>query len=76
MGDGAITTLTIADIAKSDTKQYLKQLPSRQGVRRESDREDNVVYIQNGNIYPNPHDFSIYTDYLKNLYSVVPLDEK
>ena len=29
MGDGAITTLTIADIAKSDTQRYLKSLPSR-----------------------------------------------
>ena len=32
MGDGAITTLTIADVARSDTKRYLKSLPSRQGL--------------------------------------------
>ena len=33
------------------------------------------AYTQNGNVYPNPHDFSIYTDYLKSLYTVVPKDE-
>ena len=32
MGDGAITTLTIADIARSDTQRYLKSLPSRRGL--------------------------------------------
>ena len=32
-------------------------------------------YTQNGNVYPNPHDFSIYTDYLKSLYTVVPKEE-
>ena len=75
MGDGAITTLTIADLAKSDTKQYLKNLPSRLGFRRDSD-STLLPYLQNGNPYPNPYDFNIYTDYLKSLYSVVPNDEK
>ena len=101
MGDGAITTLTIADIAKSDTKKYLRNLPSRRGLRRDSERSDlnmevrpgadkkiksligqiNILqaglapYTQNGNLYPNPHDFNIYTDYLKSLYTVVPKDE-
>ena len=75
MGDGAITTLTIADIAKADTKVYIKNLPSRQGLRKDSERDDMTPYLQNGNVYPNPHDFNIYTDYLKSLYSVVPQEE-
>ena len=33
------------------------------------------VYTQNGNPYPNPQDFNIYTDYLKSLHTVVPIDE-
>ena len=36
MGDGAITTLTIADINRSDTKKYLKSLPSRRGLSQDS----------------------------------------
>ena len=75
MGDGAITTLTIADIAKADAKVYIKNLPSRQGLRKDSERDDMTPYLQNGNVYPNPHDFNIYTDYLKSLYSVVPQEE-
>ena len=80
MGDGAITTLTIADLLKADTKQYLKHLPSRlrgrQGVEVEMEDNNNQIsaqpYLQNGNIYPSPYDFSIYTDYLKELAGVVP----
>ena len=40
MGDGAITTLTIADIARSDTKRYLRSLPSRRGLKRDSGGSD------------------------------------
>ena len=79
MGDGAITTLTIADLLKPDTKQYLKHLPSRQrGIQgREGETAGRPqIYLQNGNIYPNPYDFSIYTDYLKELAGVVPNDEE
>ena len=76
MGDGAITTLTIADIAKEDTKEYLKNLPSRQGLRKDSERDDTIPYLQNGNVYPDPYDYNIYTDYLKSLYAVVPNNEK
>lgn len=75
MGDGAITTLTIADIAKSDSKEYIKNLPSRQGLRKDSERDDLTPCLQNGNVYPDPHDFNIYTDYLKSLYLVVPKEE-
>ena len=77
MGDGAITTLTIADLLKADTKQYLKHLPSRlrgmQGL--ETTGAQTSSYLQNGNIYPDPYDFSIYTDYLKELAGVVPNEE-
>ena len=70
MGDGAITTLTIADPAKSDTKDYLKSLPSRSEGSRLT--KDGSTYLQNGNPYPDPYDYSIYTDYLKVLHTVVP----
>ena len=72
MGDGAITTLTIADPDKSDTKEYLKSLPSRKGEI--GNHRDTETYLQNGNPYPNPYDYSIYTDYLKVLYTVIPKD--
>ena len=79
MGDGAITTLTIADLLKADTKQYLKHLPSRlrgmQGLELERAGKSEL-YLQNGNIYPSPYDFSIYTDYLKELAAVVPNDDE
>ena len=75
MGDGAITTLTIADLLKADTKQYLKQLPSRLRGMQGVERGGETCYLQNGNIYPSPYDFSIYTDYLKELAGVVTSDE-
>ena len=79
-GDGAITTLTIADLLKPGTKQYLKHLPSRQrgveGVEEEDNRRAAAPYLQNGNVYPDPYDFSIYTDYLKELAAVVPNDDE
>ena len=75
MGDGAITTLTIADLLKADTKQYLKHLPSRLRGMQGLETGAEASYLQNGNIYPNPYDFSIYTDYLKELAGVVPNDE-
>ena len=79
LGDGAITTLTIADLLKPDTKNYLRHLPSRLRGAEEREVGENkkpaAPYLQNGNVYPDPHDFSIYTDYLKDLASVVPNDE-
>ena len=68
MGDGSMTTLTIADPNKSGTKEYLSKLPSRtrgQKIKTE-------IYLQNGNQYPSPHDYSIYTEYLKALHTVIP----
>ena len=62
-------------------KRYLSSLPSRRGhvpsvsSEKHHDEVDGGVYIQNGNVYPHPHSFNIYTDYLKSLYSVVPNDE-
>ena len=77
MGDGAITTLTIADLLKADTKQYLKHLPSRlRGMQGLQTTGAQTSHLQNGNIYPNPYDFSIYTDYLKELAAVVPNDDE
>ena len=76
MGDGAITTLTIADLLKADTKQYLKHLPSRLRGMQGVETPTQTSYLQNGNIYPSPYDFSIYTDYLKELAAVVPNDDE
>ena len=59
-------------------KRYLSSLPSRRGhvsSEKNHDEADGGVYIQNGNVYPHPHSFNIYTDYLKSLYSVVPSEE-
>ena len=73
MGDGSLTTLAIADPAHPGTMAYLASLPSRCMDRRESEPEGQ--YLQNGAHYPNPHDYSIYTDYLKALYEVIPGNE-
>jgi len=73
MGDGAITTLTIADPKKKDTKDYLKSLPSRDGNAGKPVTSE--TYLQNDNSYPDPYDYSIYTDYLKALFLVVPQNE-
>lgn len=92
MGDGSMTTLTIADPAKEETYKYLAELPSRSspgpsGDRNSSSRSSpspsgdrrtselgqmNQEYLQNGNPYPSPYDYSIYTDYLKALHTVIP----
>ena len=68
MGDGSMTTLTIADPNKSATKEYLSKLPSR--MRGQNTKTE--VYLQNGIKYPSPHDYSIYTEYLKSLHTVIP----
>ena len=67
MGDGSMTTLTIADPAKEGIVDYLRTLPSRNppGVRKGEAPGIRTGYLQNGVAYPSPYDFSIYTDYLK-----------
>ena len=66
MGDGSMTTLTIADPSKAGTREYLSQLPSR------VNKTQTEIYRQNGNRYPYPEEYSIYTDYLKALHTVIP----
>jgi len=76
MGDGSMTTLTIADPDKPGITQYLKSLPSRnpessdEGVK--SSRAESSIYLQNGVEYPSPYNYSIYTDYLKVLQQCIP----
>ena len=76
MGDGSMTTLSIADPSKENTVKYLAELPSRNpSPEGEGAREDggkNEDYLQNGNSYPSPYEYSIYTDYLKALHAVIP----
>ena len=78
MGDGSMTTLTIADPAKEETYKYLAELPSRSSPGPSGDRRTsepgqmNQEYLQNGNPYPSPYDYSIYTDYIKALHTVIP----
>ncbi len=78
MGDGSMTTLTIADPAKEETYKYLAELPSRSShgpsvdPRTSEPGQMNHEYLQNGNPYPSPYDYSIYTDYLKALHTVIP----
>ena len=67
MGDGSMTSLTIADPARSGTKDYLAKLPSRSNNFPAQSR-----FWQNGYPYPNPHNHEIYTDYLKELRKVIP----
>ena len=49
---------------------YLSSLPSRVEESKEVAKAE--VYLQGGNPYPSPYDYSIYTDYLKALYTVIP----
>ena len=73
MGDGSMTTLTIADPEKEGIKKYLKSLPSRnpEGLtRRQSSREGG--YMQNDVEYPSPYDFPVYTEYLRALEKCIP----
>ena len=67
MGDGSMTTLTIADPEKEGIGEYLMSLPSRNppGVSKGPIPGIGTGYLQNGVEYPSPYDFSIYTDYLK-----------
>ena len=75
MGDGSMTTLTIADPEKPGMAEFLKSLPSRNpekdGVGSKSSRGSSI-YLQNGVEYPSPYDYSIYTDYLKALEQCIP----
>ena len=84
MGDGSMTTLTIADPDKAGITQYLTSLPSRNPEKRTAtaaasgsagvkfSRSDNSNYLQNGVEYPSPYNYSIYTDYLKALQQCIP----
>jgi len=76
MGDGSMTTLTIADPDKSGITQYLKSLPSRNPEPTtgcvKSSRLECSTYLQNGVEYPSPYNYSIYTDYLKALQQCIP----
>jgi len=75
MGDGSMTTLTIADPEKPGMAEFLKSLPSRNpekdGAGSKSSR-GSLIYLQNGVEYPSPYDYSIYTDYLKALEQCIP----
>ena len=71
MGDGSMMSLSIADPNKEGIQEYLKGLPSRnEGDSREDVSEP--VYLQNGQPYPSPYNYNIYTDYLKALLTVIP----
>ena len=74
MGDGSMTTLTIADPEKEGIGDYLKSLPSRnpRGCPRGSIHGIGTGYLQNGVEYPSPYNYSIYTDYLKALEQCIP----
>ena len=51
-------------------QEYLASLPSRQEELRLVVKDK--VYLQAGNPYPSPYDYSIYIDYLKALFTVIP----
>lgn len=78
MGDGSMTTLTIADPTKSGITEYLKSLPSRNPEKASSGPvkcsriTNSSIYLQNGVEYPSPYNYSIYTDYLKALQQCIP----
>ena len=83
MGDGSMTTLTIADPEKEGIKDYLKSLPSRnpqpdeklsetQFHGREERAKAAGIHLQNGAEYPSPYDFPVYTDYLRSLERCIP----
>jgi len=79
MGDGSMTTLTIADPDKPGITQYLKSLPSRNPEKSSSSGKNMIssrlacsMYLQNGVEYPSPYNYSIYTDYLKALQQCIP----
>ena len=74
MGDGSMTTLAIADPEKEGIKEYLKDLPSR-NPNGLSQKQNKGPFIQNGHVYPSPYDYSIYTDYLRELKKCIPEDK-
>ena len=74
MGDGSMTTLTIADPEKEEINEYLKDLPSRNPDGK-SRKKKSGHFIQNNHIYPSPYDYSIYTDYLRELKKCIPEDK-
>ena len=69
MGDGSMTTLTIADPSSPDTKAYLNSLPSRIVPK-------GPHTYGKGREYPSPYNYPIYTEYLKALRTVVPKSNK
>merc|ERR1712106_756036 len=74
MGDGSMTTLTIADPEKEGIADFLKSLPSRnpEAARGSKMSRTSRIYQQNGVEYPSPYDYSIYTDFLKALQQCIP----
>jgi len=72
MGDGSMTTLTIADPEKQGIAEFLKSLPSRNPEKEKGKGKAGSGYLQNGVEYPSPYDYSIYTDYLKSLQQCIP----
>ena len=72
MGDGSMTTLTIADPENKQTKNFLSHLPSRVLRKTGEYLHPKGTYFQNGYPYPSPYDYPIYTDYLKDLKKVIP----
>ena len=96
MGDGTLTTLSIADPLKDGAVAALQTLPSRRsqpepggaapgtdgaalktdgsapGTDGSAPEPETEEYLQNGAVYPQPHQFSIYTDYLRALHTVIP----
>ena len=72
MGDGSMTTLTIADPDSKHTKSYVNALPSRVQKKTGEYIHPKGTFFQNGYPYPSPYDYPIYTDYLKDLKKVVP----
>jgi len=71
MGDGSMTTLTIADPEIPGIADFLNSLPSRNPEGSKSG-ERAGPYLQNGVEYPSPYDYSIYTDYLRSLQQCIP----
>lgn len=71
MGDGSMTTLTIADPEKPGIADFLQALPSRNPDKGGKGRSTSP-YLQNAVEYPSPYDYSIYTDYLKSLQQCIP----
>ena len=74
MGDGSMTTLTIADPEKEGIGDYLKSLPSRnpKGCPSGAIPGIGTGYRQNGVEYPSPYDYPLYTAYLKALQQCIP----